>query len=67
MQSIRLAVFHTAQPVGSSAAANSQSHNNPFAKGFLRGGCAAANSQKHIRSLQKYVCMLLCFTGKLFV
>ena len=35
-KSIRTAVFHTAQPVGGSAAANSQSHNVPFAKGFLR-------------------------------
>ena len=37
-----------------------------FCKGVSACSCGAPNSQKHIRSLQKYVCMLLCFTGTLF-
>ena len=36
-----------------------------FCKGVSACSCGAPNSQKHIRSLQKYVCMLLCFTGTL--
>ena len=36
-----------------------------FCKGVSACSCGAPNSQKHIRSLQKFVCMLLCFTGTL--
>ena len=39
-KSIRWLVFHTAQPVGGSAAAISQSNNCDFSKGFLRGAVA---------------------------
>ena len=39
-KSIRTAVLHTAQPVGGSAAAISQSNNCDFSKGFLRGAVA---------------------------
>ena len=37
-----------------------------FAKGFLRGGSAAANSQSFNHPLRKCVCVFFCFTGKLF-
>ncbi len=47
-QTLRPAVFHTAQPVGGRQwriqLAKKQSTS---AKGFLRGGCAASNSQSH--------------------
>ena len=56
MQSIRSAVFHTAQPVGASAATNSQSHNVPFAKGFLRGPQCGHPIRKNTFVLCKSMC-----------
>ncbi|MBR6808856.1 MAG: hypothetical protein IKM64_01140, partial [Clostridia bacterium] len=54
------------QPVGGSATANSQSHNYPFAKGFLRGTSGAPNSQKYNLPLRMCVYVMLCSTGKWF-
>ena len=50
---IRLAVFYTAQPVARSAGTQFAKMQSSFAKGFLRGGSAAANSQSFNRSFAK--------------
>ena len=68
MHSIRPAVFHTAQPVGGRQwliqLAKKQS---PSAKGFLRGPqCGHPIRKVSIVHLRKIVCVVLCFTGKLY-
>ena len=57
----------TAQPVARSAGTQFAKMQSSFAKGILRGGSAAPNSQKHHFSLGKSVCVVLRNTGTLFL
>ena len=65
MQSIRSAVFHRPARGRAPVAHPARKETIYLCKGVSACSCGAPNSQKHIRSLQKYVCMLLCFTGTL--
>ena len=66
MHSIRLAVFHTAQPVARSAGTQFAKMQSSFAKRFLRVAVAHPTRKVSIVHLRKFVCVMLHFTGKLF-
>ena len=65
MQSIRPAVFHRPARGRAPVAHPARKATILISEGVSACSCGAPNSQKHIRSLQKYVYMLLCFTGTL--
>ncbi len=62
MQSIRSAVFHTAQPVARSAGTQFAKMQSSFAKGFLRGGSAAASLQSYHPYQRRGFCVGGCVT-----